>query len=958
MYNRLLLSFILVGLSFFANAQILDTDNYRTYDGSFNNLNQTDWGAAGSNLLRLVPATFADGISTPTGENRPNPRTISNTLFSQENPINDPLNLSDFCWVFGQFIDHDLSITPDGAEPAFIKVPTGDPHFDPLFQGTAVIPMHRSAYDHLSGIGPDNPRQHPNLITAFIDGSGVYGSDEQRANWLRTFTGGKLKVSTGNLLPFNTVDGEFTSELDVNAPVMDNPTHISEKMYVAGDVRANENPLLLSFHTLFVREHNRLCDQLIVKHPNWTDEELYQYARKLVGGLIQSIVFDEWLPAMGVDLPAYQGYNETVNPQLSNVFTAAAFRLGHTLLNSTLRRIGNDGEVIPQGNLALQDAFFNIYVFLETGDIDPFFKGMATQIQQNMDPKLINDVRNFLFGPPGAGGLDLAAININRGRERGLPDFNGVRAALGLTPYAFFQQINSDAGVFTRLLSMYADIHNIDPWVGMLAEKPMPGALFGQTIMTIMKHHFTNLRDGDRFYYWVDPLLSDADRNWIKTTTLHDVIMNNTGIILMQNNVFSAMPHSEICASMTADVEGIVRTESGAPIANVALQLGLSEQEGLNFTTSEEGDFYFTDLFSCQVEQLSIHKEDGLTNGVSTIDLILIQKHILGLGALPTAYKMIAADIDRNGTISTIDLIFLRRAILGIDHTFPNNTSWRFIAADYNFQNPSNPLMEAIPEIYDFASVPSGVLALDFIGVKVGDVNESAKTTFQSTGEEAPIALMINTNDQTLELGEVVRVPFRLGSTQSAIIGYQFSVGFDVSSLDLLAVDLGDVDLDLEGNFGTFKEKGLLTTSWNDETGIKEGMDLFYLTFSVKKAGQLRDLVAINSALTPALAYDNQMEGMQVALQFSEQEKANQLFQNRPNPFKETTDIPFYIANSGEVHLRVFDVAGRMLYQQSAFMDAGEHQWSLSRTDLPAEGILVYQLEVEDDILTRRMVLD
>ena len=156
--------------------------------------------------------------------------------------------------------------------------------------------------------------------------------------------------------------------------------------------------------------------------------------------------------------------------------------------------------------------------------------------------------------------------------------------------------------------------------------------------MEIIAHHFQTLRDGDRFYYLVDPLLTDEDKDWIKQTTLHDVIMANTKINLMQDNVFSAMPHSEICANMTAEVEGVVTTESGSPIANVDLSLALSDEAGYDFTTSEEGDYYFTDLYSCQVTELSVRKEGGLTNGVTTVDLILIQQHILGIKDLPTPY--------------------------------------------------------------------------------------------------------------------------------------------------------------------------------------------------------------------------------------------------------------------------------------------------------------------------------
>ncbi len=963
MRKRLLLSFTLVSLSFFAFGQVTDTDNYRTYDGSFNNPVETQWGAAGTNLLRLVPVAYADSISAPAGPDRANPRTISNSLFAQDSPINDPLSLSDFCWVFGQFIDHDLGITPDGPEPAIIKVPTGDPHFDPLGMGQAIIPMQRNLFDMASGTGVDNPRQHPNMITAYIDGSAVYGSDHERADWLRAFEGGKLKVSAGNLLPFNTEDGEFLGEITEEAPEMDNATRISEKLYVAGDVRANENPLLLSFHTLFVREHNRLCDELAIKHPDWDDEALYQYARKLIGGLIQSIVYDEWLPAMGVHLDDYQGYNSDVNPQLTNIFTAAAFRLGHTLLNSTIRRIADNGEVIEQGNLSLQDAFFNPFVFIETGDIDPFFKGMATQIQQSMDPKLINDVRNFLFGPPGAGGLDLAAININRGRERGLPDFNSTRMAIGLPPYDFFQQINSNAGVFTRLLSMYADINDIDPWVGMLAEKPMPGALFGETIMSIMKYQFTSLRDGDRFFYLVDPILSEADKDWIKQTTLHDVIMNNTGISLMQDDVFSAMPHSEICANMTADIEGVVTTESGTPIVDVDLSLKLLDEDAYGFTTSLEGDYYFTDLYSCQVEELGLEKNDVITNGVTTVDLILIQQHILGIRPLPTPYKIIAADIDGNDFVSTVDLVFLRRAILGIDSSFPNgNSSWRFVLADHEFVNPENPFAGDFPEYLDFSTIPSGQVAANFIGVKVGDVNESAVTDGQQFNSEGLDAMMVYAPNKQVMKGEVVKVPLQLGEVKKGVVGYQFSLDFDQTKLELVDLNSLNPMVKVDEHFGDFRDKGMLTTSWNDLEGLGSDAALFEMTFVAKSAGSLANWMTINNAMTPALAYDDGMTDMKVALAFADEKESLEsdqdlLSQNQPNPFQDNTLIPFYLAEASDVQLRVIDLQGRILYEQAGTMQAGHHQILLQAAELRTKGLLMYQLTVGTDTYSKRMVL-
>lgn len=519
----------------------------RSITGEGNNVAHPQWGAAGTNLRQLTSPAYADSIAAPAAPDRPNPRVISNDIFSQSQRINDQLNLSDYVWVFGQFVDHDITFVDNNpAEPILIEVPQGDPVMDPAGTGQVVIPMFRSEYDPQTGTEPGNPRVHINSITSFIDGSTVYGSDVQRAMWLRTFVGGKLKTSNGNLLPFNTVTGEFNDPRDPNAPFMADDTHSGGKLFVAGDIRANENLLLLAFHTLFMREHNRICDEYITRHPEWDDERLYQHARRLVTAHIQSIVFDEWLPAMGVHLPPYEGYDPSLDPAISNVFSAAAFRLGHTLLSSEIIRMDNEGRVIPQGNISLRNAFFKPKEILIAGGIDPYFKGMGTQIEQDLDCKIIDDVRNFLFGPPGAGGLDLAAINIMRGRERGLGDFNAIRADLGLPPYTDFAEVCSVPELYLDLETVYGSVNDVDPWVGMLAEDHMPQALFGETIMEIMMDQFYRLRDGDRFYYENDPALSAEEIALVQETRFSDIIRRNTGISLMQENVFFAMPHDDI----------------------------------------------------------------------------------------------------------------------------------------------------------------------------------------------------------------------------------------------------------------------------------------------------------------------------------------------------------------------------------------------------------------------------
>ena len=515
---------------------------YHSIDGSVNNLLNPEWGSQGDQLSQITSNGFSDGISELGGLQRPNPRYISNQMFTQSDAIFDEQNHSDFVWVFGQFLDHDIILVEnDNSQSLVIEIPDNDPVF---ISGGAPINMQRSAM--MEGSGIDAPAKYANHVTAYIDGSGIYGSDMERAAWLRTFEGGKLKTSFGELLPWNTRSGEFNDPRDRAAPSMDDPMGLSPKHFIAGDVRANENPLLTTFHTLFVREHNRIAQNLAIQSPDMTDEELYFEARRWVIAYIQKITFYEWLPSMGVSLPAYRGYREDTRPQISNVFSAAAFRMGHTLINSNVLRLEAGGEEVPGGSIGLRDAFFNPLAISLVGGLEPYLRGMASQVQQKLDCKVVDDVRNFLFGVPEAGGMDLAAININRGRERGLPDFNTIRKDLGLPAIKSFEEISNDLETANHLEQIYASINDIDPWVGMLSEDYMPDAMFGSTIMNIIERQFQQLRDGDRYFFEVEDNFTQDEISDIKNTTFRDIIMRNTDIKIMQNNVFEAIIPEEI----------------------------------------------------------------------------------------------------------------------------------------------------------------------------------------------------------------------------------------------------------------------------------------------------------------------------------------------------------------------------------------------------------------------------
>lgn len=512
----------------------------RTPNGSGNNLANPEWGMTGAELRRYTDAAYANGYDQPNGQNRPNVREISNLIFDQTDFVADAKQLSDFVWLFGQFIDHDISLNPDSeGEEMSIPIPPGDEYFDPENSGTKEFRINRGMYNHETGTEPGNPRQQVNMITAFIDGSAMYGSNDEVANWLRSYEEGRLKTSAGDFLPFNTTDGAYSSSIDPGAPFMatGGPV-VPAKYFVAGDIRANEQPGLLCIHTLFVREHNLQAEQIAQENPEWTDEEIYQRARKINGAILQAITYQEWLPVMGMGLDDYQGYNPEANPNILNVFSAAAFRLGHSMVNEQFVRLEDNGDTLSFGSLHLREVFFRPDVVSEQGGIDPFLRGMATQPMQKLDNKVIGGLRNFLFGDPGAGGLDLVSLNILRSREKGIPDFNTVRQNFDLNPYSNFAQITSNQQDNQVLENIYEDIDNVDPWVAMLSEDPFEESIAGQTITTIMKKQFQVLRKGDRFYYENDPGFTDEEIAEIKATRLSDVIRRNTNIDNIQDDVF------------------------------------------------------------------------------------------------------------------------------------------------------------------------------------------------------------------------------------------------------------------------------------------------------------------------------------------------------------------------------------------------------------------------------------
>jgi hypothetical protein len=557
----------------------------RSIDGTGNNLANPEWGSTDEQLLRVAPAEYGDGASTPAGADRPSPREISNVLVAQDEDAEpDNRRLTAFVYFWGQFLDHDIDLTtaPDENLESFnIPVPLGDHYFDPGDTGTQEIPLTRSRYDESTGTDESNPRQQINQITAWIDGSMIYGSDEVTAESLRLGSEGKLLMSGGEMPPTDD-DGNF----------------------LAGDIRANENIGLTSMHALFVREHNWWAEQIASQNPDLMDPEIFEMARAIVIAEIQAITYNEFLPALlgARALAPYQGYDPTVDPSVANEFSAATFRLGHSLLNDDVEFFGDDGRAVFE-EVSLAEAFFNPGLLGLTG-IDSVLKYAASTLSQELDNQIVDGVRNFLFGPPGEGGLDLASLNIQRGRDHGLADYNAVREAYGLKPVKKFSQITSDRAVQQALKELYGSVDNIDLWVGALAEKHVPGASVGQLIRAVLTDQFERLRDGDRL--WYQNVFSGEELAQLESTTLSEVIQRNTTVTNIQDNAFFL--YSQVKGEVYLDSNGDGdqdRREPGLP----GLKVELLDEEGEVVATTrtrlggryEFDDFHETGDFQIRV---------------------------------------------------------------------------------------------------------------------------------------------------------------------------------------------------------------------------------------------------------------------------------------------------------------------------------------------------------------------
>ena len=519
---------------------------FRPIGGGGNNLRFPGLNVLpGNPELAIAPLNFAgpnDGLVPG-----PNPRTISNVIGGgtgaqgQNAQTTDPV-ISAWFYVFGQFVDHDIDLeeTPQTSPLINIIIPPGDPVFT---AGTAIV-MNRDTR---------NPRTNTivNTVAGFLDLSQLYGSTTAVAQ--------SLANPDGTLV---------TSDNGLALPVVDDT-------FVTGDPRVMENPELTAVTILFMREHNYWVHVLKAQHPNWTGSQLYNMAKAINTAEYQNIVYTEYLPLLvGPVLGRYPGYSPFVNAQVTQEFSTAAFRMGHSEVSDTQEGLDNNGNVLFTESIG--QAFFNTPEIDESNGIDPLLRSLGGDFSQATDPYTVAALRDLLFAGLVGGDIDemdLIAIDIQRERDVGIGTLNQTRRAIGLRPYRSFAELTSDPVLQSSYAALYGNIDNVDLFMGGLAEAHAPGANVGPTFQYIIGSQFWRLRSGDRFF-WQNEGFDRQTAAAIASTTITTLMLRDTTARNLQPDLFleATLPALAPAAHVKAHVTppAVINTHGrrGSPFRN------------------------------------------------------------------------------------------------------------------------------------------------------------------------------------------------------------------------------------------------------------------------------------------------------------------------------------------------------------------------------------------------------
>lgn len=455
---------------------------------------------------------------------------------------------------------------------------------------------------------------------------------------------------------------------------------------------------------------------------------------------------------------------------------------------------------------------------------------------------------------------------------------------------------------------------------------------------------------------------ADLGENTVKmytavVTPMGDIIQDycETKVDIQDNQVDGE--GDSICSGNfgRATISGRVETEAGKTVASAAVSLVGSELT--DAMTSEAGAYAFPEMATGGKYAVVPKKDDKAHNGVNTRDLIAVQRHLLGLQKITSPYQLIAADANNDGAVTPADLFLMKKVILRLSDKFDNNKEWRFVDKGYTFSNPTKPLSEAFPELYEIDKFTND-MAIDFVAIKVGDVNNSAKAAGLTTDNvETRSTVTMTTVDAAYMTGDMVEVPVSVNT--ESVAGFQFTIDYDASQVRL--VNITSDAIALESDDLAILSEGVATLSWNADRDVevKEGTALFNLVFEAINDGSIATAVSFNSDQTEAELYtinDTYNVNLEIERR-SASESAFALHQNTPNPFKGSTQVAIDMPKASKGTFTVVDVAGKTVMAINKEFTAGKNTIRVSNTDLGAKGVYYYTVKAGEFVATKKMVV-
>ncbi|NWT44045.1 DUOX2 oxidase, partial [Chroicocephalus maculipennis] len=505
------------------------------YDGWYNNLLHHSRGTVGARLLRLLPANYADGVYQALQEPHvPNARQLSNTVARGPSGLPSRRNTTVLAVFFGFHVLSDILGTEKPGCPAEflnIHIPPGDHVFDPAATGEVVLPFQRIQWAMETGQSPNSPREQTNEVTGWLDGSSIYGPSHSWSDALRSFSRGQL--ASGR-------DGRLPRETDGRVPMwkaLDPSTGQGgpQGIYDLGSAWGNENRFLQAESIAWFRYHNHRATALAQMHPTWTDEDLFQHARKWVIATFQSIVLYEWLPTLlGTSVPEYKGYQQHLDPSLSPEFVVSARQFLATMVPPGIYKRDTQCQFqeasSPGGSFPAVRLCNSYWSRKSTGlqqaepvDVDDLLLGMSSQIAEREDNIVVEDLQDYWYGPLKYSRTDYVASWLQRGRDFGLPTYNQARERFGLKPLQNWSDLapHLDQQVLEKVAALYANTTaRLELLPGGMLEAD--GSLFSAIILD----QFVRLRDGDRFWFenTKNGLFTAEEIGEIRNTTFRDVL--------------------------------------------------------------------------------------------------------------------------------------------------------------------------------------------------------------------------------------------------------------------------------------------------------------------------------------------------------------------------------------------------------------------------------------------------